>query len=72
MHAFRARSETARMLNLYSQAGFERIIAFGGHRTETRTLPPPGFKPPEVDRDRQAQLFAELGMIPVETPDPLA
>ena len=50
VHAFKVRSETARMLNLYSQAGFERIIELGGQRTEQRILPPSDWQAPEVSK----------------------
>ena len=70
VHAFKVRSETACMLNLYSQAGFERIIELGGQRTDQRILPPEDLHAPEVSKSRQSELFAELGMLPVAMPDP--
>ena len=70
VHAFKVRSETARMLNLYSQAGFERIIELGGQRTDQRILPPSDWQAPQVSQSRQSELFAELGMLPVAMPDP--
>jgi mannose-6-phosphate isomerase-like protein (cupin superfamily) len=72
VHAFKVRSDTARMLNLYSQAGFERIIELNGQRTDQRTVPPADFQAPEVSKVRQAELFAELGMLPVAMPPPFA
>ena len=70
VHAFRVRSETARFLNLYSQAGFERIIALTGQPTEQRIIPPSDFKAPDVDATRRSELFAELGMQTVDLADP--
>ena len=70
VHAFRIRSETARFLNLYSQAGFERIIALTGRATEQRIIPPGDLKAPDVDEKRRAELFAELGMQTIDLSDP--
>ncbi len=72
VHAFRVRSETARLLNLYSQAGFERIIALTGTKTESRIIPPHDVQPPDVGEARRAELFAELGMQTVDVADPFA
>ena len=72
VHAFRVRSETARFLNLYSQAGFERIIALTGQPTDQRIIPPHDFKEPDVDATRRSELFAELGMQTVDLADPFA
>ena len=70
VHAFRVRSETARLLNLYSQAGFERIIDLTGHRTEHRIIPPREFQPGQVPEARRAELFVEIGMQTVDLADP--
>ena len=72
VHAFRVRSETARLLNLYSQAGFERIIGLTGVKTNSRVIPPRDVAPPEVSEARRAELFAELGMHTVDVADPLS
>ena len=70
IHAFRVRSETARMLNLYTQAGFERLIKMTGRPAAERKLPPRGLKPIDLPASRRAQLFAEIGMQVVAWPDP--
>ena len=72
VHAFKVRSATARLLNLYTGAGFERVIEMGGQKTEQRILPPAGWLPPQVSRARQQELFAEVGMQVVKVPDPFA
>ena len=70
VHAFRVRSDTARFLNLYSQAGFERIIGLTGQATQQRIIPPQSFKAPDVNEARRSELFAELGMQTVDLADP--
>ena len=70
VHAFRVRSETARFLNLYSQAGFERIIALTGQPTDQRIIPPADFKEADIDATRRSELFAELGMQTLDLADP--
>ena len=70
VHAFRINSETARLLNLYTPAGFERSVAMLGEPTQLRNLPPPGWTQPEVLDDQRARLFADIGMRPVAVPNP--
>lgn len=70
--AYRVESDTARLLNLYTPAGFERSVALLGERTETRTLPPEGWLPPQVSDERKRALFADLGIQPVAVPTPFA
>jgi quercetin dioxygenase-like cupin family protein len=72
VHAFKVRSETARILNLYTQAGFERLIEFTGCPATARTLPPRDLKPNDIPASRRAQLFAEIGMQIVAWPDPFS
>ncbi len=68
VHSFRVESETARLLNLYVPAGFERVVTELGVPAKTRTLPPPGLPMADVGRQRMAALFAEVGMKPVGPP----
>ena len=70
MHAFKVRSECARILNLYTQAGFERVIALSGLPPTSRTLPPKDLEPIDVPASRRDELFAEVGMQTVAVPDP--
>lgn len=70
VHAFKVRSEMARFLNLYTQAGFERMLEATGQRTNEKTPPPAGWRSLEPPRERMAELFAELGMHPVSMPSP--
>ena len=70
VHAFRVRSETARMLNLYTQAGFERLLEVTAVPAAARTLPPADLASRDIPTSRRAQLFAELGMQVVAWPDP--
>ncbi len=70
VHAFRINSETARLLNLYTPAGFERCVAMLGSPTQSKTLPPPGWTQKEVPGDQRTRLFADIGMRPVAVPDP--
>lgn len=69
-HTFRVRSESARMLNFYTQAGFERLIELTGHPATANTLPPPDLKPMEVSTSRREQVFADVGMQMVALADP--
>jgi quercetin dioxygenase-like cupin family protein len=72
VHAFRVRSDTAKMLNLYTQAGFERLIEATGRPAMAKTLPPPDLKPNDIPAPWRARLFAEIGMQAVAWPDPFA
>lgn len=72
VHAFRVRSDTARMLNLYTEAGFERLIEATGHPATAHTLPPPDLKSNDIPVSSRARLFAEIGMQAVAWPDPFA
>ena len=70
VHSFRVDSETARILNSYVPAGFERTVIELGEPAQARTLPPKG-RPITFDPKRAMQLFHEVGMQPVEQPDVL-
>lgn len=72
VHAFRVRSETARMLNLYTQPGFELMIELTGHEAGSRKMPPADLPAIDLPVERRASLFAEIGMDVVAWPDPLA
>ena len=70
VHALKVRSERARLLNLYTQPGFERIIKLSGRLATARTLPPMDLEPNDVSASRRAELFAEVGMQTVAVGDP--
>ena len=70
VHSFRVDSETARILNSYVPAGFERTVMELGEPAETRTLPPKGRQKP-MDVAALRKLFEEVGMRPVDEPDVL-
>ncbi|MEH2278520.1 MAG: hypothetical protein V7K40_28000, partial [Nostoc sp.] len=70
VHAFRINSESARLLNLYTPAGFERSVAMLGEPTQSRNLPPSGWTQPEVPDYQRARLFADIGMRPIAIPNP--
>ena len=70
VHAFKVRSERARLLNLYTQPGFERVIELNGRPAAARTLPPKDLQPHDVSASRKAELFAEVGMQTVAVGDP--
>lgn len=61
VHSFRVDSETCRLLNGYTPAGFEKVIYTLGVPAETRTLPPRGIDKP-IDPEVAGPLFAEVGM----------
>ena len=69
VHSFEVRSPSARFLNLHTQPGIERLIQLG-EPTQQRTVPPAGWKEPAMPKDRQQQLFAEIGMRQVAVPNP--
>jgi len=50
------------MLNLYTQAGFQRWVSALGSAAGARTLPTQGWMPPNVGKERRALLSAELGL----------
>ncbi len=70
VHSFRVDSDTARILNSYVPAGFERTITELGEPAPVRTLPPKGC-PMKADMGKVRQLMAEVGMKPVNEPDAL-
>ena len=70
VHSFRVDSETARILNSYVPAGFERTVMELGEPAETRTLPPKG-RQKATDISVLQKLFEEVGMLPVDEPDVL-
>lgn len=71
VHAFRVDSETCRLLNVYTPAGFERAIMLTGHPAEIRTLPPAGEATTSgADESRVRALFDEIGMRPVAVTNP--
>lgn len=61
VHSFRVDSETCRLLNGYTPAGFEKLIYALGMPAEARTLPPKGIDKP-IDFRIAGPLFAEIGM----------
>ena len=70
VHSFRVDSDTARILNFYTPAGFEMVVQALGTPAETRTLPPKGL-PMTADAAQVQTLFQQYGMHPIDGPDPL-
>lgn len=71
VHSFRVDSETATLLNSYTPAGFERTITELAEPAQARTIPPAARPPMAADWETFANLFAEIGMHPVQEPDVL-
>ena len=69
-HSFRVESETARILNSYAPAGFERTISELAEPALKRELPPKG-RPMTADLNKTIALFQEVGMHVVTAPDAL-
>ena len=71
-HAFRVDSPTARILNGYTPASHEAMIAELGTRTTEHTLPPPG--PPHRPGRSQMpdELLSRYGLMLLGGPNPLA
>ncbi len=70
VHSFRVDSETARILNSYTPAGFERLIIETSRPAEARTLPPNGL-PQTVDMETLRRVSEEVGMAWLDVPDVL-
>ena len=70
VHSFRVISETARILNSYTPAGFERIIFEAGVPAASRTLPPKGLAP-RVDPETLSKLIRDVGMTVLDREDVL-
>ena len=71
VHSFRVDSETARLLNSYTPAGFERTITELGEPARERTIPPPDRPAIPGGQQEAMALFREIGMHLVQEPDPL-
>ena len=71
-HAFRVDSDTARILNGYTPASMEAMIAELGMRTNERTLPPPAPPMPPGKPQMPDELLTRYGLIWLDEPDPLA
>lgn len=69
-HSFRVDTETARLLNSYTPAGFERLIIETSLPAETRTLPPKDLMG-TMDREMIRRISEEVGMGWVDAPDVL-
>ena len=71
VHSFRVDSETCRLLNGYSPAGFERLIIEGSTPAERRELPPSGTPRKAMSPESMGALLAKAGMHIVDEPDVL-
>ena len=70
-HAFRVDSDTARILNGYTPASMEAMIAELGQRTTELTLPAPGPPRPPGQPRMPDELLTRYGLIWLDEPDPL-
>lgn len=68
-HAFRVDSDTAHILNGYTPASMEAMIAELGKRTDQRTLPPPD--PFATGGSMPDELLTRYGLIWLDEVDPL-
>ncbi len=68
VHCFRIESNTARLLNFSSPAGFEQVISEVGRAAPPRTLPPIGVSQ-HVDTEKEKALMERVGMHQVAVPD---
>jgi len=69
-HAFRVDSDTARILNGYTPASMEAMIAELGKRTTQLTLPPESPQAPSGGMPEE--LLTRYGLVWLDEPDPLA
>ena len=70
VHAFRVSSQTATLLNLYTPAGMERLLAAEGQSTERRVLPAAAWKPPSLTADQREALCSSIGLRTLAINDP--
>ncbi len=70
VHGFGVGGSGARLLNLYTPAGFERSVKTLGAEAKTRAPPPDGWTPPAVSPERRSVVFADIGMRRVAAADP--
>lgn len=71
-HAFRVDSPTARILNGYTPASMEAMVAELGKRTDQRKLPPPEPPMPPGKPQMPDELLTRYGLVWLDEPDPLA
>ena len=71
-HAFRVDSPTTRILNGYTPASHEAMIAELGTRANERTLPPPGPPQPPGRPQMPDELLDRYGLMLLDIPNPLA
>ncbi len=70
VHSFRVDTDTARILNMYVPAGFERLITELGEPAPQRVLPPPG-RPMKAKPEDVRRVLQQIGMTWVNEPDTL-
>lgn len=68
VHSFRVDSKTARVLNSYAPAGFEKLIIETARPATARTLPPQNL-PAAMDMKRAKLIMEQVGMQWVDAPD---
>ena len=71
-HAFRVDSDTARILNGYTPASMEAMVAELGKRTQSHTLPPAGPPMPPGKPQMPEELLDRYGLVWLDEADPLA
>ena len=71
-HARRVRSASARILQLVTPSGFERLLRIAGEKTEAMSLTSTGSAEKAIDEDRRQRLLDEIGLRPIATADPFA
>jgi quercetin dioxygenase-like cupin family protein len=71
-HGFRVDSDSARVLNGYTPASMEAMLAELGKRTDERTMPSPGPPQPPGKPQMPEELLSRYGLIWLDEPDPLA
>ena len=71
-HAFRVDSDTARILNGYTPASMEAMVAELGRRTTDLVLPEAGPPMPTGKPQMPEELLARYGLVWLDEPDPLA
>ena len=70
VHSFRVDSDTATLLNMYTPAGYERVIIEASQPADTFTIPPKGLPMP-LPMPAIMKLFEQVGMHPLKQADVL-
>ena len=61
VHSFEVTSKTARLLNIHTEPGYERVIRAFGSRVSEASLPTNGWHEDEVSVQSSADIYSDIG-----------